>query len=340
MFRSFAAAIAGRYRHDLQRRRRRRRAVLYGLVDAAASRSRPPGGEYRYQLDSGDMSRSFIGFRGAEDLGGGLRAVFKLESYLQHRHRRGRAATPATPSGAATRTSACRARSAPPCSAATSRRSTWPPSTSIRSAIPSRSRRARASTTARSARSATGAGTTRSSYTNNTSDSPLRVSVAANRRKKRPGTPDRSQLRRQPRLHQRPVRGDAGHRAHEEHAAAGAARLSSASCAYPGRRVVRLQVHAHLRPGRPGQGRRRDRHAHRALPDRHRGAVRQRPDPGCPTAARRRARRCRRSPTGPPSIGYDYFLSKSTDIYVAAMREKTFMLSAGGTLAGGVRLRF
>ena len=60
----------------------RAQSVLYGLVDAAVSRSRPPGGAYLYQLDSGDMSRSFIGFRGSEDLGGGLRAVFKLESYI------------------------------------------------------------------------------------------------------------------------------------------------------------------------------------------------------------------------------------------------------------------
>ncbi len=57
-------------------------AVLYGLIDASGGRSRPPGGDYRWQLDSGSMSRSFLGFRGSEDLGGGLRAVFKLESYL------------------------------------------------------------------------------------------------------------------------------------------------------------------------------------------------------------------------------------------------------------------
>ncbi|MGZ5184809.1 MAG: porin [Caldimonas sp.] len=57
-------------------------AVLYGLLDASASRSRPPGGDYRWQLDSGNLSRSFIGFRGTEDLGGGLKAVFRLESYV------------------------------------------------------------------------------------------------------------------------------------------------------------------------------------------------------------------------------------------------------------------
>ncbi|MEO5882257.1 MAG: porin [Caldimonas sp.] len=56
--------------------------VLYGLIDASASRSRPPGGDYRWQLDSGNMSRTFLGFRGTEDLGGGLRAVYRLESYF------------------------------------------------------------------------------------------------------------------------------------------------------------------------------------------------------------------------------------------------------------------
>lgn len=56
--------------------------VLYGLIDASASRSRPPGGEYRWGLDSGSMSRTYLGFRGSEDLGGGLRAVYRLESYL------------------------------------------------------------------------------------------------------------------------------------------------------------------------------------------------------------------------------------------------------------------
>lgn len=56
--------------------------VIYGLIDASGSYSRPPGGDYRWQLDSGAMSRTYLGFRGSEDLGGGLRAVFRLESYL------------------------------------------------------------------------------------------------------------------------------------------------------------------------------------------------------------------------------------------------------------------
>lgn len=58
--------------------------VLYGLVDASGSRTRPVGIDTRrWQLDSGNLTRSFLGFRGSEDLGGGLRAVFKLESYVR-----------------------------------------------------------------------------------------------------------------------------------------------------------------------------------------------------------------------------------------------------------------
>jgi len=40
------------------------------------------------------------------------------------------------------------------------------------------------------------------------------------------------------------------------------------------------------------------------------------------------------------SIGWDYFLSKNTDIYVAAMVEKLSFTSNGNSFAGGVRMRF
>lgn len=59
-------------------------AVLYGLLDASGSRVKPVGVDTRsLQLDSGNLQRSFIGVRGSEDLGGGLRAVYRLESYLR-----------------------------------------------------------------------------------------------------------------------------------------------------------------------------------------------------------------------------------------------------------------
>ena len=48
----------------------------------------------------------------------------------------------------------------------------------------------------------------------------------------------------------------------------------------------------------------------------------------------------RRRPTSITSIGYDYFLSKSTDIYVAAMYEKLSFTSNGNSFAGGIRHRF
>lgn len=59
-------------------------AVLYGLLDASGSRVKAVGGgPDRWQLDNGNLQRSFLGLRGSEDLGGGLRAVFRLESYLR-----------------------------------------------------------------------------------------------------------------------------------------------------------------------------------------------------------------------------------------------------------------
>jgi len=59
-------------------------AVLYGLLDASASSVKPVGIDaHTQQLESGNLQRSFIGVRGSEDLGGGLRAVYRLESYLR-----------------------------------------------------------------------------------------------------------------------------------------------------------------------------------------------------------------------------------------------------------------
>jgi predicted porin len=58
-------------------------ATVYGLLDASAARVKPVGGSSQYELDSGNLQRSFLGFRGSEDLGGGLHAVFRLESYVR-----------------------------------------------------------------------------------------------------------------------------------------------------------------------------------------------------------------------------------------------------------------
>ena len=155
-------------------------ALLYGLIDVSASSVKPVGGETTQQLDSGDMQRSFLGFRGTEDLGGGLRAVYKLESYL-------RVDTGAVGRNAGDTFWRARVERRPlgrvrhdRARPRRSRRSTWRRSTSIRSANRSASRRARASTSARAARcSATAAGTTRSTTPTTPRDSPLRLNVAA-----------------------------------------------------------------------------------------------------------------------------------------------------------------
>jgi len=59
-------------------------AVLYGLLDASGSYIKPIGSDdHLLHLTNGNMQTSFIGVRGSEDLGGGLRAVYRLESYLR-----------------------------------------------------------------------------------------------------------------------------------------------------------------------------------------------------------------------------------------------------------------
>ncbi len=83
MFRSLLTAVLAALAVLGSVEARAQSAVLYGLVDVSASRSRPAGGLYHWQLDSGAMTQSFLGFRGTEDLGGGLRAVWKLESYVK-----------------------------------------------------------------------------------------------------------------------------------------------------------------------------------------------------------------------------------------------------------------
>jgi predicted porin len=54
--------------------------VIYGITDAGFVRSSDIGGASRLGLDSGYLQSSRIGFRGTEELGGGLRTLFTLES--------------------------------------------------------------------------------------------------------------------------------------------------------------------------------------------------------------------------------------------------------------------
>lgn len=54
--------------------------VIYGITDAGYVRSSNIAGSSRLGLESGYLQSSRIGFRGTEELGGGLRALFTLES--------------------------------------------------------------------------------------------------------------------------------------------------------------------------------------------------------------------------------------------------------------------
>ncbi len=56
---------------------------IYGLLDVSAGQFQSAGGPKVKRLDSGNYSTSHIGFRGTEDLGGGLRAGFTLETFLR-----------------------------------------------------------------------------------------------------------------------------------------------------------------------------------------------------------------------------------------------------------------
>jgi len=56
---------------------------LNGLLDTSVGWSKPPGGDSSMNVDSGKMTTSWVGMRGSEDLGGGLNAVFALEGFLR-----------------------------------------------------------------------------------------------------------------------------------------------------------------------------------------------------------------------------------------------------------------
>jgi predicted porin len=56
---------------------------LYGLVEMSAGRLQNAGAPKAYVADSGNMTTSFLGFKGTEDLGGGLKARFAIEHFLR-----------------------------------------------------------------------------------------------------------------------------------------------------------------------------------------------------------------------------------------------------------------
>lgn len=57
--------------------------TINGLIDLSAGRTQSPGAKAIKSVDSGQMSTSYIAFRGTEDLGGGLKAKFALDSFMR-----------------------------------------------------------------------------------------------------------------------------------------------------------------------------------------------------------------------------------------------------------------
>ncbi|MEO8296523.1 MAG: porin [Burkholderiales bacterium] len=56
---------------------------IYGTIDTAIGQYQLAGANKIKAVGTGDMVTSFIGFSGSEDLGGGLKATFALESFLR-----------------------------------------------------------------------------------------------------------------------------------------------------------------------------------------------------------------------------------------------------------------
>ena len=57
--------------------------TVFGLVDASVGRFQAPGGTSITAVESGKMTTSNWGIRGSEDLGGGLKASFSIESFFR-----------------------------------------------------------------------------------------------------------------------------------------------------------------------------------------------------------------------------------------------------------------
>ena len=57
---------------------------LYGLVDLSVGSFQNPGGDSSKSVVSGNMTTSFFGLKGTEDLGGGLKANFAIESFMRN----------------------------------------------------------------------------------------------------------------------------------------------------------------------------------------------------------------------------------------------------------------
>lgn len=73
---ALAAALLATGAHDVFAQSS---VTIYGIVDAAVERASDGNGLTNLRLVSGQGSASRFGFRGVEDLGGGMKAIFNLE---------------------------------------------------------------------------------------------------------------------------------------------------------------------------------------------------------------------------------------------------------------------
>lgn len=58
-------------------------ATVYGLLDMSVGQFQTSGAKKVWQAESGNMTTSYLGFKGTEDLGGGLKAKFAFEHFLR-----------------------------------------------------------------------------------------------------------------------------------------------------------------------------------------------------------------------------------------------------------------
>ena len=56
---------------------------LYGLVDLSVGSFQSPGGDSAKGVNSGNMTTSYYGLKGSEDLGSGLKANFAIEAFMR-----------------------------------------------------------------------------------------------------------------------------------------------------------------------------------------------------------------------------------------------------------------
>jgi predicted porin len=317
-------------------------AVLYGLLDASGSHVKDVGGNSRWRLDSGNMQYSFIGFRGSEDLGGGLRAVFRRESYVSvDSGSAGRTATSTDPfwareasvgfSGSFGTTVLGRTES--PLYRATMNFNPFGESAGF-------SPSARQYFGARGAVLGDSRWNNSLSYTNNPSDAPLRINFAANLPEDLPGVVP--EHRRNYGLSVAYITGPFA-------VVAVAEKIQNSAFALPAGfdRQMAYQIGAtydfsFLRVyGQVGRVKTEADVDVQTILYQLGGAIPIGNSLVLFAYGNSHIKTSLRAVTDrTASIGYDYFLSKNTDVYVAAMVEKLSFTSSGNGFAGGVRMRF